>query len=73
MTLETRHRSSKNALHAGKAEEKEPWYIGFQMNERYLKWGESGQARFLKIHCAKELGWSHERVRHCCATHIERF
>lgn len=49
---------------AGRAkEEEDPWYIGFQMNERYLKWGESGQARFLKLHCAKELGWSQERVR----------
>ena len=38
--------------------------MGFQMNERYLLWGESGQARFLRLHCAKELGWSQERVRH---------
>lgn len=54
----------------GSAAQKQPsWKFGFQMNERYLKWGESGQGRFLKLHCGEKLGWTPEqvwRIASCC-------
>ena len=33
-----------------------PWLLGFQCNERYLKWDSSAQIQLLKIHAAKEMG-----------------
>lgn len=33
-----------------------PWLLGFQCNERYLKWGDSAQTQLLKIYAARELG-----------------
>lgn len=32
-----------------------PWLLGFQCNERYLKWDDSAQIQLLKIHAAREL------------------
>ncbi|CAL8465256.1 g4791 [Coccomyxa elongata] len=32
-----------------------PWLLGFQCNERYLKWGDSAQTQLLKIYAAREL------------------
>lgn len=53
------------AASAGRASKQEPsWKFGFQMNERYLEWGESGQGRFLKLHCGEKLGWTPEQVWH---------
>lgn len=33
-----------------------PWLLGFQCNERYLKWDDSAQIQLLKIYAARELG-----------------
>ncbi|BDA50236.1 hypothetical protein COCOBI_15-3650 [Coccomyxa sp. Obi] len=43
-----------------------PWLLGFQCNERYLKWGDSAQTQLLKIYAARELGkdvpWVEEQL-----------
>ncbi len=33
-----------------------PWHLGFQCNERYLRWGDNAQTQLLKIYAARELG-----------------
>ena len=35
---------------------KQPWYIGFQTNERTLEWEESAQIQLLKIYVAEKSG-----------------
>lgn len=34
----------------------QPWYIGFQTNERTLEWEESAQIQLLKIYLAEKSG-----------------
>jgi hypothetical protein len=51
-------------------ESSQVWSFGFQMNERYLEWDASAQARLIKLHVAEKLGWTTEEVR--MQTHIPR-
>lgn len=45
---------------------KQPWYIGFQTNERTLEWEESAQIQLLKMYVAEKSGrdvdWVHDRL-----------
>jgi hypothetical protein len=53
-TVRTAPTSAKQLLQRESV--KQPWYIGFQTNERTLEWEESAQIQLLKIYVAEKSG-----------------
>jgi hypothetical protein len=49
---------------------KQPWYIGFQTNERTLEWEESAQIQLLKIYVAEKSGHVRAGILCCCCNAI---
>eukprot|EP00892_Ulva_mutabilis_P009767 jgi/Ulvmu1/7162/UM034_0070.1 len=62
LRLRPAKRTREGILRPSSSKQEPAWKFGFQLNERYLQWGESGQGRFLKLYCGEKLGWSSERV-----------
>lgn len=63
-------------LQSAAKEQLPPWLLGFQCNERYLKWGDSAQTQLLKIYAARELGkvgpTLHVSCSHCITCEHQR-
>ena len=63
-TNRTASTSAKQLLQ--RENEKQPWYIGFQTNERTLVWEESAQIQLLKIYVAEKSGKVPAASLCCC-------